>query len=82
MSFASFCVGKMPSLTDSLFNSLPSLSPYIGTKGFDVSFSRSVYNEMAVEKAQVDVVCIAPGQVVSGMNSGPATIMVNNIFLL
>lgn len=54
-----------------------SLSPYIGTKGFDVSFSRSVYNEMAVEKAPVDVVCMAPGQVVSGMNSGPATIMVS-----
>jgi len=32
---------------------------------------------MACEGAQVDVVAMAPGQVVSGMNEGPPTTMVS-----
>ncbi|CAO1636947.1 unnamed protein product [Sympodiomycopsis kandeliae] len=54
----------------------PYVSPYIGTKGFDVAFSRALYNEMAVEGQQVDVCCIAPGQVQSGMHEGPTGLMV------
>jgi len=42
-------------------------------------FSRALYNEMACEKEQVDIVCLAPGQVVSGMNEGPPTTMVSKI---
>ncbi|KDN41234.1 NAD(P)-binding protein [Tilletiaria anomala UBC 951] len=57
-------------------NPPPYLSPYCGTKGFDVSFSRSLYNEMWAEKQKVDVVCMAPGQVVSGMHEGEPGIMV------
>lgn len=54
----------------------PYLSPYIGTKGFDVAFSQSLYNEMAISNNQVDVVCLVPGQVVSGMHVGPESLMV------
>jgi 17beta-estradiol 17-dehydrogenase / very-long-chain 3-oxoacyl-CoA reductase len=54
-----------------------SLSPYCGTKGFDVAFSKSLWNEMQCEKVQVDVVCMVPGQVVSGMNLGPPSTMVS-----
>lgn len=54
----------------------PYVSPYIGTKGFDVAFSRALYNEMAIENAQVDVCCIAPGQVQSNMHTGPTGLMV------
>lgn len=54
---------------------LPSLSPYCGTKGFDVAFSKSLWNEMHCEKVQLDVVCMVPGQVVSGMNEGPPALM-------
>lgn len=63
----------------------PFVSPYTGTKGFDVSFSRSLYNEMRVDDGaspggfapfDVDVCCLAPGQVVSGMHHGPRTLMV------
>lgn len=57
------------------WNPPPFLSPYAGTKGFDVSFSRALWNEMAVERQQVDVVCLAPGQVVSGMHRHPPTLM-------
>ncbi|CAO1630775.1 unnamed protein product [Parajaminaea phylloscopi] len=57
------------------WNPPPFLSPYVGTKGFDVAFSRSLRNEMAVQKEQVDVVCLAPGQVVSNMHPYPATLM-------
>lgn len=57
------------------WNPPPYLSPYAGTKGFDVSFSRSLWNEMAIERQQVDVVCLAPGQVVSGMHKYPPTLM-------
>ncbi|UZJ54102.1 hypothetical protein CBS101457_003422 [Exobasidium rhododendri] len=54
----------------------PYLSPYCGTKGFDVAFSKSLWNEMRCEKQNVDVVCMVPGQVVSGMNEGPPGLMV------
>lgn len=56
-----------------------SLSPYGGAKAYMLNFSRSLYNEMACENAQVDVVCLAPGQVVSGMNEGPPTAMVRSM---
>lgn len=42
-----------------------------------MNFSRSLANEMMSEKVDVDIVCLAPGQVVSGMNEGPETIMVS-----
>lgn len=57
------------------WNPPPFLSPYAGTKGFDVSFSRALWNEQAILGTQVDVVCLAPGQVVSGMHKYPATFM-------
>ncbi|PWN29153.1 NAD(P)-binding protein [Jaminaea rosea] len=57
------------------WNPPPYLSPYAGTKGFDVAFSRSLWNEMAIERQDVDVVCLAPGQVVSGMHKYPPTLM-------
>lgn len=53
-----------------------SLSPYMGTKGFDVAFSHSLRNEMRCEGASVDVVCMVPGQVQSGMCSEPESLMV------
>jgi len=55
---------------------LRSLSPYCGTKGFDVSFSRSLHNEMICEKRQVDIVCMVPGQVSSNMCLEPVSRMV------
>lgn len=55
----------------------PYLSPYCGAKAYMLNFSRSLYNEMTCEKQQVDVVCLAPGQVISGMNEGPPTTMVS-----
>ncbi|PWN88300.1 NAD(P)-binding protein [Acaromyces ingoldii] len=53
----------------------PYLSPYAGTKGFDVAFSKALYNEMRSEQQQVDVVCMAPGQVASNLYKGPITLM-------
>lgn len=32
---------------------------------------------MHCEKVQLDVVCMVPGQVVSGMNEGPPALMVS-----
>jgi 17beta-estradiol 17-dehydrogenase / very-long-chain 3-oxoacyl-CoA reductase len=52
-----------------------SLSSYSGAKSYNLKFSHSLYNEMACEGKQVDVVAMVPGQVVSGMNEGPATTM-------
>lgn len=49
----------------------------MGTKGFDVAFSRSLRNEMACENANVDVVCMVPGQVQSGMCLEPESLMVS-----
>lgn len=56
---------------------ISSLSPYSAAKSYNLKFSHSLYNEMACENAQVDVVAMAPGQVVSGMNEGPPTTMVS-----
>lgn len=53
-----------------------SLSPYMGTKGFDVAFSHSLRSEMLCEGADVDVVCMVPGQVQSGMCLEPESLMV------
>ncbi|PWN31195.1 NAD(P)-binding protein, partial [Meira miltonrushii] len=54
----------------------PYLSPYMGTKGFDVAFSHSLRSEMICEGEQVDVVCMVPGQVQSGMCAEPVSLMV------
>ncbi|PWN44468.1 NAD(P)-binding protein [Ceraceosorus guamensis] len=54
----------------------PYLAPYIGTKGFDVAFSDSLRNEQISEGTQVDVVCMAPGQVQSGMCNEPVGLMI------
>ncbi|UZJ54395.1 hypothetical protein CBS101457_003715 [Exobasidium rhododendri] len=53
----------------------PYLTPYSGAKSYNLKFSHSLYNEMACEGTQVDVVAMAPGQVVSGMNEGPPSAM-------
>ena len=53
----------------------PYLAPYSGAKAYMMSFSRALYNEMRCESREVDVVCMVPGQVVSGMNDGPPTTM-------
>ena len=53
----------------------PYLAPYSGAKAYMLSFSRALYNEMRCENREVDVVCLVPGQVVSGMNEGPPTMM-------
>lgn len=50
-----------------------SLSIYGGTKAYNLQFSRSLYNEMVLEDKEVDVVCMVPGTVISGMNEGPPT---------
>lgn len=48
----------------------------MGTKGFDVAFSHSLRSEMLCEGANVDVVCMVPGQVQSGMCLEPESLMV------
>lgn len=48
----------------------------MGTKGFDVAFSHSLRNEMMCEGTLVDVVCMVPGQVQSGMCAEPESLMV------
>ncbi|CAO1633687.1 unnamed protein product [Parajaminaea phylloscopi] len=53
----------------------PYLSVYSGSKAYNLQFSRSLYNEMVLEDQNVDVVCMAPGTVISGMNDGPVTSM-------
>jgi 17beta-estradiol 17-dehydrogenase / very-long-chain 3-oxoacyl-CoA reductase len=53
----------------------PYLAPYSGSKAYIMGFSRALYNEMRCENREVDVVCLVPGQVVSGMNEGPPTMM-------
>jgi 17beta-estradiol 17-dehydrogenase / very-long-chain 3-oxoacyl-CoA reductase len=53
----------------------PYLAPYSGAKAYMMGFSRALYNEMRCESREVDVVCMVPGQVVSGMNEGPPTMM-------
>lgn len=58
----------------------PYLSPYMGTKGFDVAFSHSLRSEMICENEQVDVVCMVPGQVQSGMCAEPVSLMVPTSF--
>ena len=58
----------------------PYLSPYMGTKGFDVAFSHSLRSEMICEGEQVDVVCMVPGQVQSGMCAEPVSLMVPTSF--
>lgn len=58
----------------------PYLSPYMGTKGFDVAFSHSLRSEMLCEEAMVDVVCMVPGQVISQMCSEPESLMVPTSF--
>lgn len=46
---------------------------YSGTKAYNLSFSRALYNEMLLEGSDVDVVAMVPGTVISGMNDGPPT---------
>lgn len=46
---------------------------YSGTKAYNVLFSRSLYNEQLAQSTNVDVVCVVPGTVISGMNDGPPT---------
>lgn len=58
----------------------PYLSPYMGTKGFDVAFSHSLRSEMLCEDEQVDIVCMVPGQVQSGMCAEPESLMVPTSF--
>lgn len=53
----------------------PYLAPYSGAKAYMMAFSRALYNEMSCESREVDVVCMVPGQVLSGMNAGPPTMM-------
>lgn len=53
----------------------PYLTPYSGAKAFNLHFSRSLYQEMLCEGTLVDVVAMAPGTVISGMNEGPPTTM-------
>ncbi|WPG98642.1 NAD(P)-binding protein [Acrodontium crateriforme] len=57
------------------FAPAPYLAPYSGAKAYMLGFSRALYNEMHCENRNVDVVCMVPGQVVSGMNEGPPTTM-------
>lgn len=52
----------------------------MGTKGFDIAFSHSLRSEMLCEEAQVDVVCLVPGQVQSGMCAEPESLMVPTSF--
>lgn len=52
---------------------LPSLPVYGATKAYNLQFSHSLYNEMILEDAPVDVVAMIPGTVISGMNDGPPT---------
>jgi 17beta-estradiol 17-dehydrogenase / very-long-chain 3-oxoacyl-CoA reductase len=54
----------------------PYVAPYIGTKGFDLGFCQSLYNEMIAENRQVHVTCLVPGQVISGMLDAPESLMI------
>lgn len=78
-ALVSSCYAAFCSSTRTNTSSSCSLSPYCGTKGFDVAFSRSLHNEMVCENEQVDVVCMVPGQVSSNMCLEPVSMMVSSL---